>query len=82
MSCGRETPLVRHVFSIAISSDESGTFTVLKFFQFFYSNVFVPLGLAKAFCNQKVQLINYQVANNSDLVKCAFLYILQRLPGE
>ena len=67
------------VLQIAISPDGSGTFTVLKFF---HSSVFVPLGLAKAFCNQKVQLINYQVANNSDLVKCAFLYILQRVPGE
>ena len=67
------------VLQIAISPDGSGTFTVLKFF---HSSVFVPLGLAKAFCNQKVQIINYQVANNSDLMKCAFLYILQRVPGE
>ena len=64
---------------IAISPEEGGTFTVLKFF---HSSVFIPLGLAKAFCGQKVLVINYQVANNSDHVKCAFLYMLQRIPGE
>ena len=67
------------VLQMAISPEQDGTYTVLKFF---HSTAFIPLGLAKAFCAQKVSVINYQVANNNDHVKCAFLYILQRLQGE
>ena len=67
------------VLQLAISPEQDGTYTVLKFF---HSTAFIPLGLAKAFCAQKVSVINYQVANNNDHVKCAFLYILQRLQGE
>ena len=67
------------VLQLAISPEQDGTYMVLKFF---HSTAFIPLGLAKAFCAWKVSVINYQVANNNDHVKCAFLYILQRLQGE
>ena len=67
------------VLQMAISPNAQGTYTVLKFF---HSTAFIPMGLAKAFCNQKVMVINYQIANNSDHVKCAFLHMLQHTPGE
>ena len=67
------------ILQLALSPDESGTYTVLKFF---HSTAFIPLGLAKAFCSQQVRVINYQVASNNDRVKCAFLYMLQRISGE
>lgn len=67
------------VLQMAISPEQDGKYTVLKFF---HSSAFIPLGLAKAFCAQKVSVINYQVANNNDHVKCAFLYMLNRIQGE
>ena len=56
-----------------------GTFTVIKFF---HSEGMIPLRLAKAFCHQKVSVLNYAICDNSDMVKKAFLYILTHIPGE
>ena len=64
---------------IVIGRETDGSNTVLKFF---HSSVFVPVGLAKVFCNHNLLTVDYGTGNNSDAVKKGFLQMLSQIPGK
>ena len=53
-----------------VIEDSGDACHVLKFF---HSNVEIPSGLARAWCDSRILSIDYRVANNSHLVKVAFM---------
>ena len=58
---------------------DSSSNQVLKFFD---ASVPIAWDVVRVFCNNHPKVINYKVANNSDRVKCAFLYMLKNITGE
>ena len=53
-----------------------------KVLVFFHSTAALPWGVVRVFCKDKVHVLNYKVASNSDHVKCAFLVMLSKIPGD
>ena len=53
-----------------------------KVLKLFHVSVPIAWGVVRVFCNNQPKVINYKVANNSDRVKCAFLYMLKNITGE
>ena len=49
---------------------------------FFHSNISLPWGVVRVFCRDKTMLLNYKIASNSDLVKCAFMVMLSNIAGD
>ena len=62
-----------------VIEDSGDACHVLKFF---HSNVEIPSGLARAWCDSRILSIDYRVANNSHLVKVAFMKMLSTVPGK
>ncbi|CAE7406745.1 unnamed protein product [Symbiodinium natans] len=50
--------------------------------QFFHSSISLPWGVVRLFCRDKPMLLNYKIATNSDLVKCACLVMLKGIEGD
>ena len=50
--------------------------------QFFHSSISLPWDVVRLFCRDKPMLLNYKIATNSDLVKCAFLVMLKGIEGD